>query len=495
MAARAEDGKSRWQHAVERARRIIRNAGLASEFMLLDTTGHAATPEWVTPTAALAKLSKLAVSNLGVARMPLIPSGQHIEAILFTDGVANLDAQQDMAVESVFVPADNVAITAFDAKPSLRDPTRYQALVQVFNASTGPKQVRLALTGEHGFALERDLHIHAGATVNQTLDVTDYGAGIIKAEARTPGDGFDLDDIAYSVVAPHRAKRVLLVTPGNRHLEASLKPLPGVALTVLKPAQYSSVLDFDAYVFDRFAPREAPVRGALLFRPPPAPWLPAFERAAANPVITRWDESHPLAVNVSWRDLHVQRAVLAKLSARDAQTGMVLAKGSVEGVLVAAGGQTPRWIATGFALGDSNFAMQSSFPVFLGSALDWLAVGVPTQAHGLGQVEVPFADAKVTGLDGRPVATLSVAGATVFEADRPDVFTVASSAGTSRVVANVIDPQFSAINRSRFSTKTAPPARALSAPRFAFEPWVALIAVAVALLSFEWLTYTRHVTV
>lgn len=495
MAARAGDGKSRWQHAVERARRIILNAGLASEFMMLDTTGHADTPEWVTSTAALAKLSKLMVSTAGVARMPLLPPGQGIEAILFTDGIEHLDPLQDVAVESVFTRADNVAITAFDAKRSLRDPTRYQALVQLFNASISTKQVRLSLTGENGFALERDLVIAPGATINQTLDISSYAAGVLRAEAHTPGDGFDLDNVAYSVVATHRAKRVLLVTPGNRHLQASLKPLPGVTLTIIKPAQYSAALDFDAYVFDRFAPPEPPPRGALLFRPPPVSWLPAFERAAANPVITRWDESHPLAVNVSWRDLRVQRAALAKLSTRTAQADVVLAKGSREGTLVAAGGQAPRWISVGFALDESNFAMQSGFPVFLGSALNWLSGAAPILAYGLGHIEIPYANARVTGLDGRAVKTLSTPGVTMFDAARPEVFTVASNTGVVRVAVNVIDARLSDINRSRFLGKPAHFARALSASRFRIQPWVALIAVAVALLSFEWLTYSRRVSV
>ena len=495
MAARGGDGKSRWEHAVERARSVILSAGLASEFMLLDTLGRADTPEWIARDIALAKLSKLAVSALGTARMPPVPSGERIEAILFTDGVAHLDTLKEVAVESVFTPADNVAITAFDAKPSLRDPTRYQALVQVFNASTRAKQVRLVLTGENGFTLERDMDIAAGATVNQSLDVTGYAAGVLRAEARTQGDGFSLDNMAYSVVATHRAKRVLLVTLGNRDLETSLKLLPGVALTLLKPAQYSAALDFDAYVFDRFAPRESPIRGALLFRPPPVPWLPAFQHAAMSPVIMRWDESHPVAVNVPWRDLHVQRAALAKLSSGDAQADVVLAKGTGEGVLVAAGDHAPRWIAVGFALNDSNFAMQSGFPIFLGGALEWLTGGVATFTHGLGSIEIPYANATVTAIDGGPVKTLSTAAATLFDAARPNVFTVAWSAGTSRVVANVTDPQFSDINRSRFADAPAPLARTVSAARFGFEPWISLLAIAVALLAFEWLTYTRRVTI
>ena len=501
MAARGEDRISRWEHALERARRIISSAGLASEVMVLDTLGRTDTPEWVSRETALAKLRGLAVRTSGVARMPLVPAGENIAAHLLTDGVAHLDVSPDMAVESVFAPADNIAITAFDAKSSLHDPTRYQALVQVFNASGRPKQVRLALTGENGFALERVLNLSAGATINQTLDVTDYADGVLRAEVRAQGDGFQLDDVAYGVVVPHRVKRVLLVTAGNRHLQASLGRLPGVALTVIKPVQIRPAADYDANVFDRFAPPERPARGALLFRPPPVTWLPAFGRTTTNPVITRWDQSHPLAVNVSWRGVHMQSAALAKLSAHDSQTDVVLASGASEGVLVAAGGAASRgitgarWIAVGFALDDSNFAMQPAFPVFLGSALAWLTAGAETLTHGLGYVEMPYANAKVTGLDGRPVAAVSVPGATVFDAVRPGVFTVASNAGTTQVVANVIDPQVSDVNRSRFAGESVAVTPTSGLPRFGFEPWVVLLALAVALLALEWLAYTRHRTV
>ncbi len=495
MLARGRDGSSRWEQAVERASRIISTAGLAGEIMVLDTLGRSGTPEWLRPGNALARVRGLSPGSAGVARMPLVPSGEHVDAYLLTDGVARLDVPPRLAVESVFEPADNVGITAFDAKPSLRDPTRCQALVQVFNASVRSKRVRLALTGENGFAFERDLDLPAGATVNQTVDVTDYAAGVLRGEVRAADDGFDIDDVAYAIVAPHRARRVLLVTAGNRYLERSLGRLPGVVLTVMKPAQYRATADYDANVFDRFAPPEPPAQGALLFRPPPAAWLPAFGRTTTNPVITRWDQSNPLAANVSWRAVHIQRAALASPSARDPQTDIVLASGASEGVLVAAGGAASRWIAVGFALEDSNFAMQPAFPVFLGGALAWLADDAATLSRGLGRVEIPFADAKVTGSDGHPVATANIPGATMFDAARPGVFAVASGAIAARVVANVVDPLYSDVNRSRFAVAAVAGSQGGSTPRFGFEPWVGLLALAVALLSLEWLAYARHRTV
>lgn len=493
LAASGLDGTSRWVHAVERARRIISGAAVASEVMVLDTMGRTDTPEWVGRETALAQLRKLSLGTSGVPRMPLFPAGEQIDAYLVTDGVAPLDVLADTAVESVFAPADNVAITAFDAKASPTDPTNYRALVQVFNASVRPRQSLVALSGENGFAIQRELELAAGETVNLTFDVTDYTAGVLRAEVRTAGDGFDVDDLAYSVVAPHRVKRILLVTAGNRHLESSLAALPGVTLTVLKPKQYLPDGVYDAKVFDRFAPSDRPAQGALLFRPPPVDWLPAFGHTTTRAVVTRWDQSHPLAVNVSWQAVRMQRAALAKTSARDSQMDLVLAADPSEGVLVAAGEEAPRWISLGFALDDSNFAMQPGFPVFVGGALEWLTGGATTLTRGLGYIEIAVADGKVTGTDGRPVAAVSAAGATIFEAARPGLFTVVSKAGATRVAANVIDPLYSDINRSRYAGRG--PGLPPGLPRFGFEIWVVLLGLAVALLALEWLAYSRRGTV
>jgi hypothetical protein len=286
---------------------------------------------------------------------------------------------------------------------------------------------------------------------------------------------------------------VLLVTTGNPNLKSALRSLPGIALTVARPDHYRASTDFDAYVFDRFAPLEPPTRGALLFRPPSVYWLPAFGRSSAHPLITRWDETNRLASDVNWRDVQVQDGMLTRHI--DSQQDVVLAKGLGEGALVAAGGKTPRWLAVGFALDDSNFAMQAGFTVFLANAIDWLAGSVPIRSYGLGQIEIPEAGGRVTGLDGRAVVTVNVPGATIFEARRPDVYTVASSQGTTQVIANVIDPHYSDVNRSRFAAAPARSARTAPSPHVGFEPWIALLVLALGLLSVEWLTYTRRGTI
>jgi hypothetical protein len=113
----------------------------------------------------------------------------------------------------------------------------------------------------------------------------------------------------------------------------------------------------------------------------------------------------------------------------------------------------------------------------------------------LGSVESPYPGGKVTGFDGRAVVAIGIPGAILFDAKKPEVFTVASNAGTARVVANVIDPHTSDVNRSRFAGEPAAVAPGYNFARLRFEPWVVLLALAVALLAFEWLAYTRHRTI
>ena len=392
MAARTRDGTSRWRHAVEAARRVIQRAG--SEILLLDTMGRAAFTGFVSRDDALRQLARLPLAPAGTARIPPLP----LEAVstrihLFTDGVALGETPRGTIVHSVFEPADNVALTAFEARALPSQPTRYQALAQIFNASTTAKHVRLEITSGTAFVLAREIDVAAGHSVDETVDVSGFEQGVLRAQVVADGDALDLDNVAYCVVAPHRPRQVLLVTSGNAFLEDSIRSLPGVVLTIRPPALYRAAGSFDAYVFDRFAPIEPPPAGALLFRPPAVPWLPFATNAVLNPSVLRWERSHPLNTAVDWADVRVHRALLAAVPT--GSTAIVSAKGSGEGALVVAGHARAAWIEVGFALQDSNFPLQAGFPVFLGSALSWLTEGATVITTGIGHVEVPLAEAEV----------------------------------------------------------------------------------------------------
>lgn len=496
MAARAGDGRTRWQHALEGARRIIERAAAGSEVLMLDTAGRAPLTGFLPLGQAVEQLRRVPLSSEAGGRVPPLPVGTAISsAHLFTDGVGVDAVPRELAVHSVFEPADNVGITGFEARSVPGDPTRYEAFLQIVNAAPNAKQVTLEIQGAGGFRLERKLQAAGASTVNQMLDVSRFEQGLLRAHVYSEGDAFDLDDTAYCVVAPHRSRRVLLVTSGNAFLEDSLRALPGVTLTVRSPGVLATLPAFDAYVFDRYAPREAPAAGALLFRPPATAWVDAKWRSVSQSMITGWDESQLLTAGVAWRDLRLESAQLADTQRSAALVTAKVTGSSATGALVLAGRARARWVAVGFALQDSNFPLQSGLPVFLGTALSWLTETAKVASENLGRIEVPIANAQVRDDRDHLVAATATGSGTLFYAPRPGVYVVSSAQQQLFVVANAIDPRIAHINHSRLGpdrTHLPPPGRAR---RSWPEPWIWLLAIAFVLLTVEWASFSRRVTV
>ena len=497
MAARTRDGGTRWQHALEGARRIILRAGGGSEALVLDTAGRAPFTGFVPVRQALEQVSGVPLSPEASGRVPPLPVGGKISAVhLFTDGVGVDAVPRGTLVHSVFEAGDNVAITAFEARAVPGNPTSYEAFLQIVNAAPTPKRVTLELVGTGGFRLERELQVAGASTVNQVLDVSRFDQGLLRAQVYSEGDAFDLDDTAYCVVSPHRARRVLLVTSGNAFLEDSLRALPGLALTVRGPSELAGLPAFDAYVFDRYAPRDAPVAGALLFRPPGAAWIDAKWRPVSQSEVVSWDQSHALTAGVSWRDLRMESAQLADAEPSAAViTAKTSGGGNAAGALVVAGRARARWVAVGFALQDTNFPLQPGFPVFLGTALGWLTESVKVASENVGRIEVPIANAQIRDSRDQRIAATATAHGMLFEAPRPGVYVASSGQQRLIVVANAIDPRVSQINYSRIGPDGAN-IHPASRPHLSWpEPWIWLLGLAFVLLALEWATFSRRITV
>jgi hypothetical protein len=282
------------------------------------------------------------------------------------------------------------------------------------------------------------------------------------------------------------------VTEGNAALADSLRSLPGVALSVRRPARFSDSADFDAYVFDRFAPPQAPPAGALLFAPPPAAWIAAGWRQQVEATVTGWDATHALTAGVTWPELRLGKA---RLATSDAAYALVTAGGaSGNGALVLAGRARQRWVAAGIDLNDSNFSLQPGFPVFLGNALEWLAERVPIASQGLGRIEVPIANAQVQAAGAGAVTATATAAGTLFQAAQPGIYLAANPGEQRIVVANAVDPRTTRINDTRLSPGVKEPERSPPARWLRPEPWIALLVLAFILLALEWPAFAARIT-
>jgi hypothetical protein len=383
-----------------------------------------------------------------------------------------------------------VAVSAFEVRPRPTDPTRLDALIQVFNASDIETKVSLSISGPN-LRISKVFVVPVGETISQVIDVSEVKEGILRAEAKASGDALDTDNVAFALVTPHHARTVLLVTQGNPSLEESLRVLPGVHLVTTHPARYREDARYDAYVFDGPHSGELPQRGALLLG---AAVRNASTVISKNVSVTDWDATDSLASGVAWRDLRIERAALISQAIAHERV-IVQAKGSSKGGLIIASEEGMRRVRAGFNLSDSNFHLQPGFPVFLGHALDWLTSKTAPLTVNVGNVAIALKHARVFDEEGHPVPSIDGNNETRFVAQRPGVYRVKAQDNEVKIVANILDPAYAQINRSSLPIrdKSRAPRQPLNLVGIS-ELWTALLVAACILLMIEWMTFTRRIT-
>ncbi|HEV8693182.1 MAG TPA: hypothetical protein VGQ93_03195, partial [Lysobacter sp.] len=412
LATRTTDGATRWSHALAKARATLAARGPGTQVMLVDTMRRIATPGFEHRDAALERLQQLKVAYGGTPRVPDIAQLGEAETVVISDGVQITGVPTSAGLESVFEPVENAGITAFEVRPLPADPRRYQAFVEVSNAGGADRSIEIAIAGVGGRRVASIVNVPAGGARAQLIDVSSLEAGPVRASLTMPGDGLDVDDVAYVLLPMRRVVRVGLVSNGNPYLEKSLRAQPRVQLTTILPQRFTERREIDVWVFDRFAPRTQPGAPALLFRPNPVSWLPAPGKEIADVTVVTWDGAHPLLENLSLRDLVVERAVATGLATGTSEHDVVLVSARGNKPLVVAHEGAARRVSFAFGLEDSNFALHAEFPLFLGNALDWLVGERGAFAAGLGVVEVPVAKARVVAPDGTELPAQAIPGGT-----------------------------------------------------------------------------------
>jgi len=510
MATRTADGFTRWDHAVAQAGEILRQGSASGRFLILDTSGQAPPGEPRDRRSALEVLAELTVSLGGEPEFPDLQEGES-EVFFVTDGVMVDNAPPEATLISVFEPAHNVGITAFEVEALPAEPPRYHAFVQIKNASPVPKQITLRLSGSNEGGIRDTLTLDAGETRARSIDLNSFGRGPVRAVVTADFDAFPADDYAYGFLPIRTQTRVLLFTRGNVYLENVLADEPRLSLGVMNPAQYDPGISADVFIFDRFAPPEAPLGPALLFLPPDVEWLTRTLAVVDAPEVPGWNPAHPVLRFVALEDLRIDRAArIAMPDERDfgptssvGEAGREPAAEVVVGSpllpLVLVSERPERIVRVSFALEDSNFPLHPGFPIFLTNTLGWLMDEQVAPARAPGRLEVPLAMATVTDLEGSDVATWPLSNRTVFMADQPGLYTVAQGDRRLRVAVNLASAERTSVNDSGLAfdeiTSVESTAFAGAEPGPREELWIFLLLLALLLVVGEWVTYHRRLTV
>jgi len=498
MATLRSDGRSRFEHAREALRGLLGEGARGDRIALVDTMGMGGAPSFQEASAALASAQSLQPAAAGRPRLPdlaaLAGAVADTPVLFITDGVWPQALPADARTVSVFEPAANVGITAFEVRAAATDPRRFEAFVEVANAGSEAAQVRVSISGAGREPVQRDLTVSARDYRAFSVPVSGFAGGALRATVRAEGDAFAGDDSAWAFLPLNRFLRVALVTAGNAPLERALRLDGRLQVSVIAPAGFRAREGVDLYVFDRFAPAEAPTVPALLWRPPRSPWLPGLLPERVKPSVENWLEGHPVLDNVSLRDAQIERAAGFEVPqgvAPAAQSWTALARAGDGAALVAASASAPRRLAVGFALADSAFADTASFPVLLANAVQWLSDEPPAVLRDPGTVVVPMENARIFTPGGETPPVRHVPGATLVEAREATLFTAEAEQGRMRVIAQSLDAARSDVNASRLQASALPAGRG---GQGAAPPWLWLLALAGALMLAEWLAWNRRVT-
>lgn len=481
MNTHTADGRTRWQHAGDRARALLNTGGPTTEFRVVDTSGETASA-FTTDRGEARRLIEQMSPRSAAPQFPKVDGGDS-QVFFVSDGVAFHDLPRFVRRVSVFEQAENVGITAFEIRSMPSTPLGYEAYLEVQNFGK-PAEVGITISGTGGQRITRTVRLPRNEVFKEAFDLSSFGGGGVRASIQSKDDALSIDDLAFAYLPTKRRTRTLLVTRGNNYLETLLKLDNYVELLKTDPANYRESPNIDAYIFDRFAPSTPPLRPALIIGAPAASWLRPATGEVRKPEITTWSENHPVMQYVSVHDVSIERATRI-----DPANLTVIAASKQTPLIVAS--EKPKWVMLTFDLDQSDFPFHVGFPVFVENVLAWFNREQLALRGSPGNVEVPLADAQIRTIDGKTIPSEQQLGKTVFEANEPGLYAATQGDARVHVAVNLANRAFSDVNRSVFKDD-----KLAAGPRYwlSRELWFYMLLAAVVLIAAEWFTYHRRIT-
>jgi hypothetical protein len=485
MHARTSSGETRWDRAIRAARALAASAG-GSDVALASTADGLVEG----PTSDLA-LIETAIDRLVPAggEDTLWPQVAGADSVHFiTDGALVRPLAPHVTLHSVYDPAANVAVTSFGVRPATAGAPSGEAFLEVVNYATVPQQVRVVISRGSAVLFDQAVPFGPGEAGRQLLPLGSEGGARLLARISAPENALAVDDEATAWLEGAEPLNVTVVTAERgTGVDLLLERAPGIRPTYVAPAAYAPGRE-DVVIFDRVLPREPPGRPALFIAPTNASWLGT---RGADETTPQWSSSLPHAVTAG-----VDSATLdLKRATAYAGAGLVPVAQSEKGtpLVLVADEQQRRAIVLSFALADSNMAFSPAFPVLFGNALEWLARPSYGPPRTPGPMFFPPSTTRITAPDGAAVPLQRSGDRTVATLGSTGLYLVEAGGSRGVVTVQVGDPDVSNLSRT---TLPHDGAGAAPLPSGARRPWwIYIVAVAFVLLTLEWWTWQRRVTV
>jgi hypothetical protein len=495
----------------------------------------------ITPTDRPTKL-KLAF-QLADAQMQFVPEQNRPaktppDVLLFSDGKASDAAGLTLQGNLRFVPvgrpeSPNLAIVALSARRNYERPNEVHVFARAANYGPEPvsADVRLGIDGKPSRIATVKLPpqrwqdaawvaANAGAkkdspaqdSVEFTVDLAE--AAVLSVELLNTQDALASDDRAYVVVPPARSLNVVLVTDGNYFLEKALATLPLKKPVVLSPSDYLAKLpeDADVVLFDRWMPDRLPQAGTFVYFGcvPPEGKVSAKRNAAGfelsqQPEVLDWRREHPILRHVSL----AKRQIADSLRLSVPLDAQVLVDGSDGPLMVLHREPRRTHLVVAFDLLSTDWPTRPSFPVFLNSAMQFLAYASesnvresyrpgfsPTLERGAIVQVSPGATSISADGPTKVTAPVPTSGdVTLPPLDQVGVYTTTPPVPPyDKIAINLLDENESNIMPATRTPGSAGQPVLAGAGQARLDLWWWIVALAaLPLLYLEWWIYTRRV--
>ncbi len=517
MNTREEGGRTRLELAKEFAREMARGLRSGDRLMLVGFSdrAHVAAPLTADRDALLR-----AVDDIGPTHRPTRADEAWLTALsvarqydlsdvyLLSDGGFRALPQLTEANANVhFVPfgksADNLGVVHLETRASEESRKRVEVFARI--ASVRPVETETLVELHRNGALvdAQRVRVPGAGERGVVFQRPSSDRGAIEVRIVEP-DALAVDNRAWMALGSQDMVRVVLVGEEDVFLKQAIAMDPRVELTVIPPADYAAVkgklADAELVVFDGVDPGPL-ARGSYLF----LGRLPAIEGFAARgeieqPALVKWEADHPLTQYINFSTLHVAKAVdLAQppwmRTVLAGEKGAIIAAGERGGVRVA---------VVAFRVGDSDWPLRVSFPLFFANAVRW-AKEEELTAHGAVRPGEPLVvrtprdpqSGTIAPPDGAPAA-LPAGDADrviVSDTDRPGVYRVKWEKRPAEALyaVSLTDPGETDVRvpEKIAMGETDLKGRAGSAlVRREFWPW--LLMGAIAVLFAEWLVYQYY---
>ncbi|MCU1342209.1 MAG: hypothetical protein JWN92_1632 [Candidatus Acidoferrum typicum] len=387
-------------------------------------------------------------------------------------------------------PVQNRGITRLSLRRDAAQPDLWHLLTQIKNYSDARTNVVLKLSVNGQPLGQRAISLSPGELANAGNEFTWARGGLLQAEI-TPSDALGVDDRAVVNLPAFRMIRVA-VFPGNSPFPADLLAVlssnPYLHTEIVPPGTNVDVPP-DVAIYQGASVPAQPAFNSIWFLSGPA-------AAASHSVrVVGWNSQHPVTRWVRTHDVSVRNP--GEINMLPTDTILASAEGNPPSPLILAREQNGRrLLIIGFDPHNSNFPLQSAFPLLMAGGMEWMTHSVDESADSLftGELDLPGPAARIISPSGKEVS---------FARNGQNVHLVATETGMYRLISPNAAPNAAPGNETSVAVNTPLlPAQhmtltASESAKIEPEPlqqagwdlWRWLVLLAIVALWLEWWIY------